>query len=516
MNPFIFASLCVLCMITQYHVHGIQISETLSTNNYKKKTTSMTFLRGQQYYNSHNNEKNEQLSRIILSRSPPLPVAPMESQQEPFRFSQRNLMFKNMSNNKTVESSSEGDDEDETPSTSSTGAGPSGATGAETGSATGSATGESTGSATGESTGSASGAANTNSKSNSSSAPSTSTNSKNASKTTTNGSGEEDNNKKTQPTVDDSAGKKDNKTKSKKDSSKNQKKNKTSTVSAATTEDDDDDEVKSTNAVTAASGSATGAETSSSTGGEKEEMEKKKEKEIVSKNTSKVLKDLNKDLPQEDQFLTKSKDAEDALNDIAVDDTNSTSETVVVGPASSTTSSKQPPLKVSSNNDGKKATFDSTEYEPQNIPELGGSVMVHKESKLPITYSPIVMPTVQEVGTLKEIKEVRTPVGHVPANYNGTLFKKLDIHPTTIHIHDPADPNQLNVPKNLPTNEDKKNPFAIGNDINEWKTDAKRLLKWASVEEKHLHLNDQSPKNVYENVQNDNELHLFGRGSPQQ
>merc|ERR1719353_1268146 len=115
----------------------------------------MTFLRGQQYYNSHNNEKNEQLSRIILSRSPPLPVAPMESQQEPFRFSQRNLMFKNMSNNKTVESSSEGDDEDETPSTSSTGAGPSGATGAETGSATG------------ESTGSASGAANTNSKSNS-------------------------------------------------------------------------------------------------------------------------------------------------------------------------------------------------------------------------------------------------------------------------------------------------------------------------------------------------------------
>ena len=48
-----------------------------------------------------------------------------------------------------------------------------------------------------------------------------------------------------------------------------------------------------------------------------------------------------------------------------------------------------------------------------------------------------------------------------------------------------ADPNQLNVPKNLPTNEDKKNPFAIGNDINEWKTDAKRLLKWASVEEKH-------------------------------
>ena len=510
MNPFIFASVCVLCMITQYHVHGIQISETLSTNNYKKKTTSMTFLRGQQYYNSHNNEKNEQLSRIILSRSPPLPVAPMESQQEPFRFSQRNLMFKNMSNNKTVESSSEGDDEDETPSTSSTGAGPSGATGAETGSATGSATGESTGSA--------SGAANTNSKSNSSSAPSTSTNSKNASKTTTNGSGEEDNNKKTKPTVDDdSAGKKDNKTKSKKDSSKNQKKNKTSTVSAATTEDDDDDEVKSTNAVTAASGSATGAETSSSTGGEKEEMEKKKkEKEIVSKNTSKVLKDLNKDLPQEDQFLTKSKDAEDALNDIAVDDTNSTSETVVVGPASSTTSSKQPPLKVTSNNDGKKATFDSTEYEPQNIPELGGSVMVHKESKLPITYSPIVMPTVQEVGTLKEIKEVRTPVGHVPANYNGTLFKKLDIHPTTIHIHDPADPNQLNVPKNLPTNEDKKNPFAIGNDINEWKTDAKRLLKWASVEEKHLHLNDQSPKNVYENVQNDNELHLFGRGSPQQ
>ena len=468
----------------------------------------MTFLRGQQYYNSHNNEKNEQLSRIILSRSPPLPVAPMESQQEPFRFSQRNLMFKNMSNNKTVESSSEGDDEDETPSTSSTGAGPSGATGAETG--------ESTGSATGESTGSASGAANTNSKSNSSSAPSTSTNSKNASKTTTNGSGEEDNNKKTKPTVDDSAGKKDNKTKSKKDSSKNQKKNKTSTVSAVTAEDDDDDEVKSTNAVTAASGSATGAETSSSTGGEKEEMEKKKEKEIVSKNTSKVLKDLNKDLPQEDQFLTKSKDAEDALNDIAVDDTNSTSETVVVGPASSTTSSKQPPLKVSSNNDGKKATFDSTEYEPQNIPELGGSVMVHKESKLPITYSPIVMPTVQEVGTLKEIKEVRTPVGHVPANYNGTLFKKLDIHPTTIHIHDPADPNQLNVPKNLPTNEDKKNPFAIGNDINEWKTDAKRLLKWASVEEKHLHLNDQSPKNVYENVQNDNELHLFGRGSPQQ
>jgi hypothetical protein len=192
-------------MITQYHVHGIQISETLSTNNYKKKTTSMTFLRGQQYYNSHNIEKNEQLSRIILSRSPPLPVAPMESQQEPFRFSQRNLMFKNMSNNKTVESSSEGDDEDETPSTSSTGAGPSGATGAETGSATGSATGRSTGSA--------SGAANTNSKSNSSSAPSTSTNSKNASKTTTNGSGEEDNNKKTKPTVDDdSAGKKDNKT----------------------------------------------------------------------------------------------------------------------------------------------------------------------------------------------------------------------------------------------------------------------------------------------------------------
>ena len=70
----------------------------------------------------------------------------------------------------------------------------------------------------------------------------------------------------------------------------------------------------------------------------------------------------------------------------------------------------------------------------------------------------------------------------------------------------------MNVPTNLPKDENKKNPFAIENDINEWKADAKRLLKWATTEEKHLHLNEQSPKNVYETVQNDNELHLFGRG----
>ena len=62
----------------------------------------------------------------------------------------------------------------------------------------------------------------------------------------------------------------------------------------------------------------------------------------------------------------------------------------------------------------------------------------------------------------------------MPANYNGTLFKKLSIHPTTVHIEDP---NQLNVPKSLPKDEDRKNPFLIGNDISEWKADAKRLSK---------------------------------------
>ena len=138
--------------------------------------------------------------------------------------------------------------------------------------------------------------------------------------------------------------------------------------------------------------------------------------------------------------------------------------------------------------------------------------MVHKESKLPVTYSPIVMPTVQEVGTLKEIKEVRTPVGHVPANYNGTFFKKLDVHPTTIHV---GGNNKLFVPLNLPKDENKKNPFAISSDIKEWKADAKRLLNWASVEEKHLHLNDATPSNVYDNVQKDSELHLFGRENMQ-
>ena len=45
------------------------------------------------------------------------------------------------------------------------------------------------------------------------------------------------------------------------------------------------------------------------------------------------------------------------------------------------------------------------------------------------------MPTVQEVDSLDKLKEVRTPLGHVPANYNGTLLK-LSIHPTTVHIED--------------------------------------------------------------------------------
>ena len=217
---------------------------------------------------------------------------------------------------------------------------------------------------------------------------------------------------------------------------------------------------------------------------------------------------MNKDLPTENQFLTQSKDAEQVLNEIAVDDTNSTTETVAFSAATGS-SNQQPALKVSST---KESSFDASEYEPQNIPELGGSIMVHKESKLPITYSPIVMPTVQEVGTLKEMKEVRTPVGHVPANYNGTFFKKLDVHPTTIHVDGK---NKLFVPLNLPKDENKKNPFAISSDIKEWKTDAKRLLNWASVEEKHLHLNDATPSNVYDNVQKDSELHLFGRENMQ-
>ena len=222
--------------------------------------------------------------------------------------------------------------------------------------------------------------------------------------------------------------------------------------------------------------------------------------------SSKVLNDMNQDLPKDDQFLTNSKDAIQAINDIAVEDNNSSKaqEPVVVGPS---TEAHERALKVT-NVESDKEKVRLSDYEPQIIPELGGSIMVHKESRLPITFSPIVMPTVQEVDSLDKLKEVRTPLGHVPANYNGTLFKKLSIHPTTVHIEDP---NKLNVPTYLPKDEDKKNPFVISNDISEWKADAKRLLNWASKEEKHLNLKDERvPKTVYDTVQKDQQLHLFG------
>ena len=215
---------------------------------------------------------------------------------------------------------------------------------------------------------------------------------------------------------------------------------------------------------------------------------------------------MNQGLPKDDQFLTNSKDAVQAINDIAVEDSNTSKaqEPVVVGPK---TEPQEHALKVS-NVAPDKERVQLSDYEPQVIPELGGSIMVHKESRLPMTYSPIVMPTVQEVDSLDKIKEVRTPLGHVPANYNGTLFKKLSIHPTTIHMDDP---NKLNVPKSLPRDEDRKNPFVINKDISEWKADAKRLLNWASKEEKHLKLNDgRAPQAVYDTVQKDQELHLFG------
>ena len=80
--------------------------------------------------------------------------------------------------------------------------------------------------------------------------------------------------------------------------------------------------------------------------------------------------------------MTNSKDAIQAINDIAVEDNNSSKaqEPVVVGPS---TEAHERALKVT-NVESDKEKVHLSDYEPQIIPELGGSIMVHKESRLPI------------------------------------------------------------------------------------------------------------------------------------
>ena len=349
---------------------------------------------------------------IAKLRSPPLAVIPAASEEESFRFSQHGLSLKTMSlepsNSQDAPSSagSSAGTENSGSTGSATGAATGSASGAATGSAsgaaTGSASGAATGSASGAATGSASGAATgsasgaaTGSASGAATGPAP-TSSKNETKAATSAAvkakhGSEGLAKKTEGAIASSGAPglatgseaKANKKEEAKPTVAKQNSSATSSKSASTED-----------AVTAASENKT---TNSSASGA-----------ASPENVSpKVLKDMNQDLPKDDQFLTNSKDAIQAINDIAVEDNNSSKaqEPVAVG---TSTEAHERALKVS-NVDSDKEKVRLSDYEPQIIPELGGSIMVHKESRLPITFSPIVMPTVQEVDSLDKLKEVRTP-----------------------------------------------------------------------------------------------------------
>jgi len=206
------------------------------------------------------------------------------------------------------------------------------------------------------------------------------------------------------------------------------------------------------------------------------EDEEKEEKEDAIKNMTidgismKDTTKLNSELPKGDKFLNGS-----AILD-AIADTAVTEEyTGDVGATGTAAVAADDYSKVT------KAMLGPTkaeeEYEPVHIKEEGGTVLVHKLTRQPLLESPIVLPTIQRVDTLKEIDSVRTPVDHVPANYNGKALSAL------LHRQDEAQLQQLPVRKPSEPSAEGKSQDDLAKEAPKWRDLGKKYSALANEAE---------------------------------
>ena len=100
-------------------------------------------------------------------------------------------------------------------------------------------------------------------------------------------------------------------------------------------------------------------------------------------------------------------------------------------------------------------------------------MLVHKLTRQPLLESPIVLPTIQQVDNLKEIDSVRTPIDHVPANYDGKALNVL------LHRQDEARLQEL--PSVVPSTQGKSS-----------ETLATQASKWRALGKKYSELADQA------------------------
>ena len=217
--------------------------------------------------------------------------------------------------------------------------------------------------------------------------------------------------------------------------------------------------------------------------------------------TASMMEHLNEELPATDaKFLPNSTEAKEALDDTAVvlsePPATATAATVEDANAPSSAAVVEKP----------KATDPSSSFHPVIVPDLGGSVMVHKESRLPQTVDPIVLPTVQTVDTMADLSKVRTPVGMQSANYNGTGIETKHLHTPIVDLKDPdmlpKDPKQLyemgeRILRLAKEREQQQHPEVI---------ETEKTRRAARSVQSRLRVGAQD---TFERVAKDDELHLF-------